>query len=72
MAKSTLIEAIAAASGFSAEGGSRDHCFDTMNTHSDLYKYITIARSAMITPSRLYYLGSLRITGAVCYTLLDK
>lgn len=46
MGKSTLIEAIAVASGFSAEGGSRDHCFDTMNTHSELYKYITITKSA--------------------------
>ena len=47
MGKSTLIEAIAVASGFSAEGGSRDHCFDTMDTHSDLYKYITVARSTI-------------------------
>lgn len=47
MGKSTLIEAIAVASGFSAEGGSRDHRFDTMDTHSDLYKYITVARSTI-------------------------
>ena len=47
MGKSTLIEAIAVASGFSAEGGSRDHCFDTMDTHSELYKHITVAKSAI-------------------------
>ncbi len=42
--KSTLIEAIAVAMGFNAEGGSRDFFFDTKNTHSDLYKYLQIIK----------------------------
>lgn len=43
--KSTLTEAIAVAMGFNAEGGSRDFSFETKNTHSELYKYLTVVRS---------------------------
>ena len=42
--KSTLMEAVAVACGFNAEGGSRNFCFSTENTHSDLYKNIRISR----------------------------
>ena len=43
--KSTLLEAIAVNSGFNAEGGTRNFCFSSRETHSDLYKYITITKS---------------------------
>lgn len=44
--KSTLIEAIAVATGFNAEGGSRDFFFETQNTHSPLYRYLTVVKEA--------------------------
>lgn len=43
--KSTLIEAIAVAAGFNAEGGSRNFSFQTRSTHSDLWQYLTPVRS---------------------------
>lgn len=43
--KSTLLEAIAVAMGFNAEGGSRDLNFSTRDTHSPLYRYLTPIRS---------------------------
>ncbi|MBQ8830179.1 MAG: AAA family ATPase [Oscillospiraceae bacterium] len=52
--KSTLIEAIAAAMGFNAEGGSRDFAFETQATHSQLYKYLTVVKS--ITPKDGFFL----------------
>ena len=42
--KSTLIEAIAVAMGFNAEGGSREFYFDTCDTHSTLHEYIKIVK----------------------------
>lgn len=42
--KSTLLEAIAVKYGFNPEGGTRDYSFETANTHSGLYKYITLAK----------------------------
>ena len=44
--KSTLLEAIAVAYGFNAEGGTKNFTFSTSNTHSDLYKYITLAKTS--------------------------
>ena len=44
MGKSTLIEAIAVASGFNAEGGSINFNFSTRASHSELHEYIRIAR----------------------------
>lgn len=43
--KSTLLEAIAVNSGFNAEGGTRNFCFSSRETHSNLYKYLTIVKS---------------------------
>lgn len=43
--KSTLIEAIAVASGFNAEGGSRNFNFGTYRSHSALHKFLRVARS---------------------------
>lgn len=42
--KSTLLEAIAVAYGFNAEGGSRNFTFSTNATHSELCKHISVAR----------------------------
>lgn len=42
--KSTLLEAIAVAYGFNAEGGSRNFNFSTANTHSELYRHLTICK----------------------------
>ena len=42
--KSTLTEAIAVAYGFNAEGGSRNFTFATMQTHSELWRYLTLSR----------------------------
>ena len=44
--KSTLLEAIAVACGFNAEGGTRNFDFSTRDTHSPLYEYLTVSRSA--------------------------
>lgn len=43
--KSTLIEAIAVACGFNAEGGSRNYQFATAKTHSPLWECLTVAKS---------------------------
>lgn len=43
--KSTLVEAIALACGFNAEGGTRNFSFSTRVTHSPLYQYLTVTRS---------------------------
>lgn len=42
--KSTLLEAIAVANGFNAEGGSKNFTFSTNATHSELYEHISIAK----------------------------
>ena len=42
--KSTLLEAIAVAYGFNAEGGSKNFNFSTDETHSDLYKHIDLGK----------------------------
>lgn len=44
--KSTLIESIAIAYGFNPEGGSRNFTFSTKQSHSTLWKHITVAKSA--------------------------
>lgn len=44
--KSTLLEAIAVAFGFNAEGGTRNFSFSTSATHSELYRHLTLSRSA--------------------------
>ena len=42
--KSTLLEAIAVAYGFNAEGGTRNFCFSTNDTHSPLFKNLTLLK----------------------------
>ncbi len=43
--KSTLLEAIATAWGFNPEGGTKNFSFSTRSSHSELHKYIRLAKS---------------------------
>jgi len=43
--KSTLIEALAVAWGFNAEGGGREHWFQTRTSHSPLHRFVRPVRS---------------------------
>jgi predicted ATPase len=42
--KSTLLEAIAVNVGFNPEGGTKNFNFSTKETHSPLYKYLTVSK----------------------------
>lgn len=42
--KSTLLEAVAVAAGFNAEGGTRNFNFSTAHTESELHEYLTLVR----------------------------
>ena len=42
--KSTLIEAIAVSMGFNPEGGTINFNFSTEDSHSELYRYLTISK----------------------------
>jgi len=42
--KSTLLEAIAVAYGFNAEGGTKNFNFSTRQTHSDLFNYLILSK----------------------------
>jgi predicted ATPase len=42
--KSTLLEAIAIGCGFNAEGGSRNFHFGTRDSHSELHRFLRVAR----------------------------
>ena len=42
--KSTLLEAIAVAYGFNAEGGTRNYRFSTNETHSELWEHIALVK----------------------------
>lgn len=53
--KSTLIEAIAIALGFGAEGGTRNVQFATANTVSTLHKYLAVVKS-FVKPKDYYFL----------------
>ena len=44
--KSTLLEGIAVACGFNAEGGTKNFTFSTKRTHSSLHEYLRITRRA--------------------------
>lgn len=44
--KSTLLEAIAVAYGFNAEGGTKNFSFSTKDTHSELSEHLTLIKRA--------------------------
>ena len=43
--KSTILEAIAVAMGFNAEGGGREHRFATQDSHSELWRLLTTVKN---------------------------
>ena len=53
--KSTILEAIAVASGFNAEGGTRNFNFTTSDTHSELHSYIKLIKGIK-TPKDGFFL----------------
>ena len=53
--KSTILEAIAVAYGFSAEGGTLNYTFSTYDSHSDLYKALKMSKGIK-RPSFSYFL----------------
>ena len=53
--KSTLLEAIAYHVGLNPEGGTRNTLFSTVDTHSELFKYTRLIRSAKY-PKDSYFL----------------
>lgn len=50
--KSTLLEAIAAAYGFNPEGGTKNYSFSTRDSHSELYKTISVEMEFIYWMSR--------------------
>ncbi|OFD54939.1 ATPase AAA [Bacillus mycoides] len=53
--KSTLLEGIAVALGFNAEGGTKNFRFSTNDSHSSLHKYLRISKS-FNTPNDGFFL----------------
>lgn len=53
--KSTILEAIALACGFNAEGGTRNFNFTTSDTHSELHNYIKLIKGIR-TPKDGFFL----------------
>jgi predicted ATPase len=53
--KSTILEALAIALGFNAEGGSRNMAFSTRSSHSALHEHIRVAKG-MRRPKTGYFL----------------
>ena len=64
--KSTLLEAVAVAAGFNAEGGSKNFSFSTRNTHSELYKYLTLSRG-FIRPKDGFFLRAESLYNSASY-----
>lgn len=67
--KSTLLEAIALAAGFNAEGGSRNFSFSTRDTHSELHNNITLSRG-IIRPKDGFFLRAESLYNSATY--IDK
>lgn len=63
--KSTLLEAIAAAIRLNPEGGSGQHSFSTMDTHSDLHRAITVVKEDF--PRDKYFLRAESIYNVASY-----
>ena len=42
--KSTLVEAVAVSMGFNPEGGTANFSFSTKDSHSELYRYLTVCK----------------------------
>lgn len=64
--KSTLLEAVALAAGFNPEGGSRNFSFSTRDTHSELYRHITLSRG-YIRPKDGFFLRAESLYNSATY-----
>ena len=64
--KSTLIEAIAINLGFNPEGGTKNYNYQTKNTHSVLYDYITLVKS-FNRPKHGYFLRAETFYNSLSY-----
>lgn len=53
--KSTIIEAIALSLGLSSESGTQNFLYNSKNTHSPLYRYLTLHKNGRI-PKTKYFL----------------
>jgi predicted ATPase len=53
--KSTFLEAIALSLGFPPEGGTKNFNFKTLDSHSDLYKYLRLSRSKSVTANSFFF-----------------
>ena len=53
--KSTLLEGIAVAYGFNPEGGTKNYCFSTYNSHSELCNAIRLVKGSK-RPKGIYFL----------------
>lgn len=53
--KSTILEAIAVAFGFNAEGGTKNFTFSTKDTHSELNKYIKLVKGIKRPQDGFYF-----------------
>lgn len=67
--KSTFLEAIALAAGFNAEGGSRNFSYSTRDTHSELYRHITLSRG-YVRPKDGFFLRAESLYNSATY--IDK
>jgi len=69
--KSTILEAIAIAAGFNAEGGSRNFNFSTEDSHSELHRYIALSKA--LHPKDGFFLRAESFYNAASYiNELDK
>ncbi|HJD24190.1 MAG TPA: AAA family ATPase [Firmicutes bacterium] len=64
--KSTLMEAIAVAFGLNPEGGSRSFRFSTRDTHSPLYRALTLEKNPL-TPRDAFFLRAESLYNAATY-----
>ena len=63
--KSTLLEAIAVAMGFPAEGGPKEFTFSTRDTHSALSEHLTLVRARL--PEDGFFLRAESLYNAASY-----
>lgn len=68
--KSTLLEAIAVAYGFNAEGGTKNFRFSTVNTHSELFKHITLVKNGINKATDGFFLRAESLYNVASY--IDK
>jgi predicted ATPase len=64
--KSTVLEAIAVALGFSAEGGTTGHMFHTHDTHTNLHEHLFLKRG-LERPADTFFLRSETLYNVASY-----